>query len=79
MDLLNITAEQISRIECLVEHIGGINMCDPHADVCDSSICQFMMFCLRDVLRYIGLIPTVERVPFMEHKLLVFKKQFYAD
>lgn len=79
MDLINLTGEQISRIECLVEHIGGINMCDPHSDVVDSSICQFMMYCLRDVLRYIGLNPSDARVPFMEHKLLVFKKQFYTE
>ena len=56
MDLLNISSESLARIECLVEHLGGIQQCDPHADVVDSSIGQFMMFCLRDVLRYLGLV-----------------------
>lgn len=46
----------MARIECLVEHLGGASQCDPHADVVDSSICQFIMFCLRDVLKYIGLV-----------------------
>jgi len=81
MDLQNISGETLARIECLVEHLGGIGNCDPHADVVDSSICQFMMFCLRDVLMYIGLYPTSpkDRVPFMEFKLLSYKKQFFAD
>jgi hypothetical protein len=81
MDLLNISSEALARIECLVEHLGGIQLCDPHADVVDSSIGQFMMFCLRDVLRYLGLVhqPPSDRVPFMEHKLLTYKKQFFAD
>lgn len=38
MDLLNISSESLARIECLVEHLGGIQLCDPHADVVDSSI-----------------------------------------
>ena len=81
MELQNISGETLARIECLVEHIGGINLCDPHSDLVDSSICQFMMFCLRDVLRYIGLVhsPASDRVPYMEHKLLSYKKQFFQD
>lgn len=39
MDLENMSAETMARIECLVEHIGGIKMCDPHSDAVDSSIC----------------------------------------
>jgi hypothetical protein len=39
MDLQSMTAENMSRIECLVELIGGIKMCDPHCDSVDSSIC----------------------------------------
>lgn len=61
MDLQNMTAETMARVECLVEHIGGIKMCDPHCDAVDSSICQFIMFVMRDVLRYLGL--TSERMP----------------
>ncbi len=58
MDLQNISAERIARIECLVEHLGGIGLCDPHVDVVDSSICQFIMFCMRDVLKYLGLFTS---------------------
>lgn len=39
MDLQNMNAEKMSQVECLVEHIGGIKMCDPHCDAVDSSIC----------------------------------------
>jgi transcription termination factor NusB len=39
MDLQSMTAENMARIECLVELIGGIKMCDPHCDSVDSSIC----------------------------------------
>ena len=32
-------AETMARLECLVEHLGGQVMCDPHCDFVDSSIC----------------------------------------
>lgn len=48
-------AEQIARLECLVQHLGGLDMCDPEGDKVDSSICQFIMFVMRDVLSYLSL------------------------
>lgn len=72
-----MTAENMARIECLVELIGGIKMCDPHCDSVDSSICQFIMFVMRDVLRYLGLTP--EKVPSQEYKICMYKQTLFKD
>ncbi len=75
MDLQSMSGEQMARVECLVELIGGIKQCDPHCESVDSSICQFIMFVMRDVLRYLGLTP--EKVPSQEFKICKYKQTFY--
>lgn len=77
MELEKMTAETIARLECLVAHIGGPALCDPHCDAVDSSICQFIMYVMRDVLRYLGL--TQEKMPSQEYKVCAYKEKFFSD
>lgn len=78
MDVENMSAEKMAQVECLVEHIGGIKMCDPHSEFVDSSVCQFMMFVLRDVFRYLGLTPEA-KVPSQQYKICAFKHKLFAE
>ncbi len=53
-------------------------MCDPHCDSVDSSICQFVMFVMRDVLRYLGMTPDY-RVPSQEYKICAYKQKMFSE
>jgi hypothetical protein len=77
MELQKMSAETIARLECLVAHIGGPSMCDPHCEAVDSSICQFIMYVMRDVLRYLGL--TQERMPSQEYKVCAYKQKYFLE
>lgn len=54
-NLEQMSSEQMARLECLVELIGGEAKCDPECDDVDSSICQFIMFIMKDALQFLGL------------------------
>jgi len=77
MNLETMSGENLARIECLVKHIGGPSQCDPHCDSVDSSICQFMMFVLADVLKHLGLIGN--SIPSQQFKILNYKRKFFAE
>lgn len=51
-----MSPEQMARLECLVQLIGGEAKCDPDCEDGDSGICQFVMFIMKDALEYLGLI-----------------------
>lgn len=76
-NLDSFSGEQIARIECLLAHIGGITMCDPSDDISDFGICQFMMFVMKDVLKYLGLAD--ERIPSQEYKVCMYKMKLFSE
>jgi hypothetical protein len=57
----------MARVECLLEHLGGMKMCDPlspdYEKNVDSSVCQFIMFAMRDVLKYLGFDKEKQSIP----------------
>ena len=76
------TGEQMCQLECLIEHLGGQQQCDPEAEKADLSVSQFIMFVMRDVLSYLGLlsnaIPSTAQ-PSMDYKRLSHKVKLFTD
>lgn len=72
-ELEQLSAESLFRLECLIIHLGGPALVDPHHELVDSSVCTFMTFVLREVLTYLGLLPDKEPVYCNEIKLCQYK------
>ena len=65
------------KVECLIQHLGGLSQVNPSADANDSSVGTFAMFVLRDALEFAGLKPEAKGGMHREYKLCSFKRQFF--
>jgi hypothetical protein len=78
-ELENLNAETLLKLEVLIYHLGGPEFIDPHHELVDSSVCTFITFVLRDVMIYLGLMPSKETNYVNELKLCNAKQNLYAD
>lgn len=69
----------LAKVECLIKHLGGVSMIDPHHTDNDSSVGTFIMFVLKDALLHVGLLPDKKRVPSREIKLCLYKKTLFEQ
>jgi len=69
----------LAKVECLLNHLGGPSMIDPHHSDGDSSVGTFMMFIMKDALQYAGLLPEKSRRPGKEIRLCNYKKGLYEQ
>jgi len=75
----SLSAETLLKLECLITHLGGVDHVEPHHELNDSSVCTFMTFVLREVLTYLGLLPSKEPVYCTEFKICTLKQTLYQD
>jgi len=72
----------MARLECLVAHLGGEQLCDPTCDQNDSSVCFFMMHLVNDVLSNLGIIASHETyadAPIYVNRMCAYKQKFLGD
>lgn len=69
----------LAKAECLLKHLGGASMVDPHHSDGDSSVGTFIMFVLKDALSHAGLLPEKKRVISKELRLCTYKKGLYEQ
>lgn len=55
-DLNNL--DKLLQIEALISHMGGEDYINPDHDDNDSSVCTFMMFVIKDIAEFCGLLPS---------------------
>ena len=67
------------KVECLLQHLGGSSMVDPHHADGDSSVGTFIMFVIKDALQHAGLLPDKKRVPAQELRLCNYKKTLFEQ
>lgn len=77
MGVTAFTAEQMCRIECLIQHLGGEEKCDPEGDWADLSVSQFIMIVMLDVLKYLGLVGSDN--PSQEYKRVSYKQKMFRE
>lgn len=75
-DLNNL--DNLLRIEALITHMGGPDHIDPDHDDNDSSVCTFMMFVIKDVVEFCGLLPSQVSQPTKQFLLNKHKKQVFT-
>eukprot|EP00352_Strombidinopsis_acuminata_P002466 CAMPEP_0176399216 /NCGR_PEP_ID=MMETSP0126-20121128/46571_1 /TAXON_ID=141414 ORGANISM="Strombidinopsis acuminatum, Strain SPMC142" /NCGR_SAMPLE_ID=MMETSP0126 /ASSEMBLY_ACC=CAM_ASM_000229 /LENGTH=188 /DNA_ID=CAMNT_0017774641 /DNA_START=1253 /DNA_END=1819 /DNA_ORIENTATION=- len=71
-DLNNL--DKLLEIEALITHMGGADYIDPDHDDNDSSVCTFMMFVIKDVVEFCGLLPSSASQPTKQFQLAKHKK-----
>ena len=64
----------LAKAECLLKHLGGSGMVDPHHSDGDSSVGTVIMFVLKDALTHAGLLPDKKRAVAKELRLCSYKK-----
>ena len=70
--------QHLIKVECLLKHLGGVSMVDPHHADGDSSVGTFIMFVLKDALIHAGIISSdKKRNPGKELRLCNAKKALY--
>ncbi len=45
----------------------------------DSSVCQFIMFVMRDVLKYLGFDKEKQSIPSQEYKVCSHKQKMFTE
>jgi hypothetical protein len=69
----DFSEQTLYRVQCLITHLGGVNLIDPSCGDSDSSGGAFMMFAIRDALEFAGLLPSRKKLPARELKLALHK------
>lgn len=58
--------------------MGGEDCINPDHDDNDSSVCTFMMFVIKDVVEFSGLLPSQVSQPTKQFQVNKHKKQVFA-
>jgi len=47
----------LAKMDCLIDHIRGIEQINPVCDETDDSLCAFLMYLIKDYLSHCGYFP----------------------